>query len=64
MRRLTILALALVSAFVAAGCGSKEVDPGAKVDAPGYYNGPMEPRGGGQGAGDAKTAAPEGTTGG
>jgi len=64
MRRLFILSLALLSALVAAGCGPKDVDPGAKVDAPGYYNGPMEPRGGGQGAGDAKTAAPEGTAGG
>lgn len=44
------------------GCGSKDVDPGQKVDAPGYYNGPMDkgkskaPKGGAE-AGGAKADA-------
>ncbi len=26
-------------------CGSKDTDPNAKVDTPGYYNGPMNAKG-------------------
>ena len=64
MRRLLLPTLFVLGGILVTGCGPKEVDPGAPVDAPGYYNGPMEPRGGGQGAGggDAK-AAPEGVSG-
>lgn len=43
------------------GCGSGDVDPNQKVDAPGYYNGPMKSKGGGAGeaakSGDGKTDA-------
>jgi predicted small lipoprotein YifL len=39
-----VFAAILVSALVIglAGCGSGDVDPNQKVDAPGYYNGPMK----------------------
>ncbi len=29
------------------GCGSGDVDPNQKIDAPGYYNGPMKGKGDG-----------------
>lgn len=64
MRKAVLPFLILFGSVLLTGCGPKEVDPDAPVDAPGYYNGPMEPRGGGQGANgaDAKTA-PEGASG-
>lgn len=64
MRRLILPTIFVLGCILMSGCGPKEVDPNAPVDAPGYYNGPMEPRGAGQGAGgaDAKTA-PEGASG-
>ena len=37
------------------GCGDKETDPHAKVDAPGYYNGPMQPRGSNAAGSEGKT---------
>ena len=58
-RTLVILALG-VCAFCVAGC-EHDVDPHAKVDAPGYYNGPMNKKGssgaalGGESKGDATT---------
>jgi hypothetical protein len=62
---ISIVAGALASAT---GCGSGDVDPGAKVDAPGYYNGPMKPRGqggeaesGSGNAGDGQAAKPAGS---
>lgn len=47
MRNPTRSALALGLLFVAsllAGC-TKDADPNAKIDAPGYYNGPKEAKG-------------------
>lgn len=58
MRKLFIPAILILGACFLGGC-SGDKDPGEKIDAPGYYNGPMEPRGGGAGGGDAK-AAPTG----
>ncbi len=42
--RLKSIAVALVAMFVGVllvGC-SKDADPQAKIDAPGYYNGPLD----------------------
>ena len=36
--------VALVASSVLVGC-STDVDPNKPVDAPGYYNGPMNPKG-------------------
>ncbi len=52
-KQLVPILLVLGSCFLGGCSGDK--DPGEKIDAPGYYNGPMEPRGGG-GGGDAKAA--------
>jgi len=56
-KALTLLLIALPLLIV--GCGSKDVDPTNKIDAPGYYNGPVKPRGGPQasGAGDKAPAS-------
>lgn len=54
-----LLLAALVVPYV--GCGPKDADPNAKIDAPGYYNGPMKSKGrsgGAQGEGDNETTAP------
>lgn len=48
------IALIAVGGFFLVGCGEKDVDPQAKVDAPGYYNGPMKKRGGEPAANDQK----------
>ena len=71
MKKLLLLAMASVVGFAIVGC-DKETDPQAKVDAPGYYNGPMKARGGGTAgaeggapatAGGATAAAPAASTG-
>jgi hypothetical protein len=52
-RLVQLCSFALLAAFAAillGGCtAQQDTDPSAKVDAPGYYNGPMEPRGGNKG---------------
>lgn len=41
MKLIRNLLIACVSVGASLGC-STDVDPGQKVDAPGYYNGPMK----------------------
>lgn len=44
--KLAILVLTAVSlSGIMTACGEKNVDPSAPVDAPGYYNGKMDPKG-------------------
>jgi len=49
IRHITKLVLLVLTAISISGiltaCGEKEVDPSAPVDAPGYYNGKMDPKG-------------------
>jgi hypothetical protein len=43
MNRKFLLSIStLVLGILGAGCEPKDVDPQQKVDAPGYYNGPMK----------------------
>ena len=42
-----ILAVSILLPTVLAACGTKDTDPSEKVDAPGYYNGPMKTKGSG-----------------
>ena len=59
--RIALCVSAVIVGIVAAGCGSGDVDPQQKVDAPGYYNGPTEPKkgaGGGE-AGQTDAAKPK-----
>ncbi|MDX2065469.1 MAG: hypothetical protein SFX74_06980 [Fimbriimonadaceae bacterium] len=51
--------LAAVLAAGQFGCGTPDTDPGAKINAPGYYNGPMEKRRKGQDTG-SDDSAPQG----
>lgn len=45
-QRLLLLSLVAFPFFATtAGCGSKDVDPNATVNEPGYYNGPMKAHG-------------------
>lgn len=43
--RLLLLAIFALPILTSAGCGSKDVDPNATVNEPGYYNGPMKAHG-------------------
>jgi hypothetical protein len=54
MKRLILAIPLFVIALPLVGC-SKDSDPHEKIDAPGYYNGPMEPRGGAPKTGGATT---------
>jgi len=55
LTKIGIAFLALLSTVVIAGCGNKDTDPQAKVDAPGYYNGPMQPHGGNKKSGPGQS---------
>lgn len=44
MPRQLAFGLCAVLSVSLVGCGTPDTDPGAKVDAPGYYNGPMQKR--------------------
>jgi hypothetical protein len=53
-----LVVLIAVSGVLLQGCGTPDVDPQAKVDAPGYYNGPMKAKGGAAGGADADASKP------
>lgn len=46
--RVTAVLLVVVTVGAGlSGCGSGDTDPNAKIDAPGYYNGPLKGKGAG-----------------
>lgn len=55
--RILLFALVCVEVLFVIGC-SGETDPNAKIDAPGYYNGPMKGKGANSTAGGG-AAQPE-----
>ncbi|RYG46436.1 hypothetical protein EON79_10155 [bacterium] len=57
MKHVRLLSLLLIPASII-GCGSKDTDPNAKINAPGYYNGPMN----GKGASEEAPKKPVGAT--
>ncbi|MGV3615574.1 MAG: hypothetical protein ACO1SV_09595 [Fimbriimonas sp.] len=45
LKAFSLLLIAVTASVPTVGCGPKDADPGAKIDAPGYYNGPMKAKG-------------------
>jgi len=56
----SLLSICLLLSLGLIGCGSSDTDPHAKVDAPGYYNGPVDTHKGAKGGSGATDKAPAG----
>jgi|GEM_PF-1857592 len=55
-----LLLVCLLPSLGLIGCGSSDADPHAKVDAPGYYNGPIDSKKGAKGSSGATDKTPAG----
>jgi hypothetical protein len=56
--RIALCVSTAIVGIVAAGCEPADANPQQKVDAPGYYNGPVKPKGGAE-TGQTDAAKPK-----